>query len=140
MRFLNLVANKGFSLLFTWLLSQRFTDTLCGTKAMLRSDYLRLKRGRAYFGNFDPFRRLRSHLRSLQAWAQGSRNPGPLCEPHLRRDQHLLFQGRVDAAAHGFVCIHAHQGLVGRAPGKRLFRHFEDLTGRFLWRSGWQNG
>ena len=28
MRFLNLIANKMFSLLFTWLLSQRFTDTL----------------------------------------------------------------------------------------------------------------
>jgi SAM-dependent methyltransferase len=55
MRFLNLVANKAFSLLFTWLLSQRFTDTLCGTKAMRRSDYARLKAGRSYFGNFDPF-------------------------------------------------------------------------------------
>ena len=55
MRFLNLVANKGFSLLFTWLLSQRFTDTLCGTKAMLRADYARLKAGRDYFGDFDPF-------------------------------------------------------------------------------------
>jgi SAM-dependent methyltransferase len=55
MRFLNLVANKIFSLLFTWLLSQRFTDTLCGTKAMRRSDYARLKAGRGYFGNFDPF-------------------------------------------------------------------------------------
>jgi SAM-dependent methyltransferase len=55
MRFLNLVANKAFSLLFTWLLSQRFTDTLCGTKAMVRSDYARLKAGRDYFGRFDPF-------------------------------------------------------------------------------------
>jgi SAM-dependent methyltransferase len=55
MRFLNLIANKTFSLLFTWLLSQRFTDTLCGTKAMYRSDYARLKAGRSYFGNFDPF-------------------------------------------------------------------------------------
>jgi SAM-dependent methyltransferase len=55
MRFLNLVANKTFSVLFTWLLSQRFTDTLCGTKAMLRSDYARLKAGRSYFGDFDPF-------------------------------------------------------------------------------------
>jgi SAM-dependent methyltransferase len=55
MRFLNLVANKVFSLLFTWLLSQRFTDTLCGTKAMYRSDYARLKAGRSYFGDFDPF-------------------------------------------------------------------------------------
>jgi SAM-dependent methyltransferase len=55
MRFLNLVVNKAFSLLFTWLLSQRFTDTLCGTKAMCRSDYARLAAGRGYFGNFDPF-------------------------------------------------------------------------------------
>ena len=55
MRFLNLVANKAFSLLFTWLLSQRFTDTLCGTKALRRSDYARLKAGRSYFGDFDPF-------------------------------------------------------------------------------------
>jgi hypothetical protein len=55
MRFLNLVANKAFSLLFTWLLSQRFTDTLCGTKAMCRSDYARLKAARGYFGEFDPF-------------------------------------------------------------------------------------
>jgi SAM-dependent methyltransferase len=55
MRFLNLVANKAFSLLFTWLLSQRFTDTLCGTKALCRSDYARLKAGRGYFGDFDPF-------------------------------------------------------------------------------------
>ncbi|MFZ0422358.1 MAG: glycosyltransferase [Xanthobacteraceae bacterium] len=55
MRFLNLIANKIFSLLFTWLLGQRFTDTLCGTKVLRRSDYIRLKRGRGYFGDFDPF-------------------------------------------------------------------------------------
>jgi SAM-dependent methyltransferase len=55
MRFLNLVANKAFSIAFTWLLSQRFTDTLCGTKVLRRSDYLRLKEGRSYFGDFDPF-------------------------------------------------------------------------------------
>jgi SAM-dependent methyltransferase len=55
MRFLNLVANKIFSFLFTWLLGQRFTDTLCGTKVLRRSDYVRLKAARTYFGNFDPF-------------------------------------------------------------------------------------
>jgi SAM-dependent methyltransferase len=55
MRFLNLIANKTFSILFSWLLSQRFTDTLCGTKVMRRTDYVRLKAGRAYFGDFDPF-------------------------------------------------------------------------------------
>lgn len=55
MRFLNLIANKLFSIIFTWLLSQRFTDTLCGTKVLRRSDYVRLKAGRTYFGDFDPF-------------------------------------------------------------------------------------
>jgi SAM-dependent methyltransferase len=55
MRALNLIANKLFSLIFTWLLGQRFTDTLCGTKVIRRTDYLRLKAGRAYFGDFDPF-------------------------------------------------------------------------------------
>lgn len=55
MQFLNLVANKSFSIAFTWLLSQRFTDTLCGTKVLRRSDYARMKKGRAYFGDFDPF-------------------------------------------------------------------------------------
>jgi hypothetical protein len=55
MRFLNLIANKIFSLLFCWLLSQRMTDTLCGTKVLRREDYLKLKQGRSYFGDFDPF-------------------------------------------------------------------------------------
>jgi SAM-dependent methyltransferase len=55
MRFLNLAANKAFSMLFTWLLDQRFTDTLCGTKVLRRSDYERIKAGRSYFGDFDPF-------------------------------------------------------------------------------------
>jgi SAM-dependent methyltransferase len=55
MRFLNLVANKGFAIIFTWLLSQRVTDTLCGTKVLRRADYQRLKAERSYFGRFDPF-------------------------------------------------------------------------------------
>jgi hypothetical protein len=55
MRFLNLVANRSFSILFSWLLNQRYTDTLCGTKVLRRMDYERLKQGRAYFGDFDPF-------------------------------------------------------------------------------------
>jgi SAM-dependent methyltransferase len=55
MRFLNLIANKVFSYLFSWLLNQRYTDTLCGTKVIRRSDYYRLRDGKAYFGDFDPF-------------------------------------------------------------------------------------
>ncbi|WP_245259216.1 glycosyltransferase [Afipia clevelandensis] len=55
MRFLNLIANKIFSYLFSWLLNERYTDTLCGTKVMRRTDYYRLREGKAYFGDFDPF-------------------------------------------------------------------------------------
>ena len=55
MRLLNLLANKFFGSLFTYLLHQRFRDTLCGTKVLLRTDYLRIAANRAYFGDFDPF-------------------------------------------------------------------------------------
>ena len=55
MRFLNHLANRSFSLLFTWLLNQRFTDTLCGTKAISRHNYRRLAANRGFFGDFDPF-------------------------------------------------------------------------------------
>jgi SAM-dependent methyltransferase len=55
MRFLNMCANKGFSLLFSWLLGQSVKDTLCGTKVMLAKDYRRLAANRPYFGEFDPF-------------------------------------------------------------------------------------
>jgi SAM-dependent methyltransferase len=55
MRLLNLLANYIFAQLFTYLLNQRHTDTLCGTKALLRENYDEISRNRAYFGNFDPF-------------------------------------------------------------------------------------
>jgi SAM-dependent methyltransferase len=55
MQFLNRIANHTFSILFTWLLNQRFTDTLCGTKVLSRKHYQVLKANRAYFGDFDPF-------------------------------------------------------------------------------------
>lgn len=55
MRFLNMIANKLFGLAFSWLLGQRLKDTLCGTKVLFRSDYERLAKHRAYFGDFDPF-------------------------------------------------------------------------------------
>ena len=55
MRFLNVLGNKFFSLAFTYLLEQRFKDTLCGTKALFRRDYARIAAGRGYFGEFDPF-------------------------------------------------------------------------------------
>jgi hypothetical protein len=55
MRLLNMIGNRVFSWLFTWLLNQRITDTLCGTKVLTRTNYERIKANRAYFGDFDPF-------------------------------------------------------------------------------------
>jgi SAM-dependent methyltransferase len=55
MRFLNFWANRTFSILFTWLLNQRFTDTLCGTKVLTKKNYEKIVSNRSYFGEFDPF-------------------------------------------------------------------------------------
>ena len=55
MRFLNLCANKFFAIAFSWVLGQPVKDTLCGTKVLRRTDYLRIVANRAYFGDFDPF-------------------------------------------------------------------------------------
>ena len=55
MRFLNLLGNKFFGVLFTWLLGQRFRDTLCGTKMISKKDYELIVANRSYFGDFDPF-------------------------------------------------------------------------------------
>jgi len=55
MRLLNLLANKFFGMFFTYLLGQKVKDTLCGTKVLLKEDYEKIKSGRSYFGNFDPF-------------------------------------------------------------------------------------
>jgi len=55
MRGLNLLGNKAFSLLFSWLLGQPIKDTLCGTKVISRLNYEKLETNRSYFGNFDPF-------------------------------------------------------------------------------------
>jgi glycosyltransferase involved in cell wall biosynthesis len=55
MRFLNMCANKTFSILFTWLLGQPVKDTLCGTKVLTREAYRRIVSNRSYFGDFDPF-------------------------------------------------------------------------------------
>lgn len=50
MRFLNFWANRTFSVLFTWLLNQRFTDTLCGTKVLSKKNYEKIVANRSYFG------------------------------------------------------------------------------------------
>lgn len=53
MQFANLIGNKSFSLIFSWLLSQPIKDTLCGTKVIWRNDYILLRQ--EWPATFDPF-------------------------------------------------------------------------------------
>lgn len=53
MRHLNLLGNYMFSIIFTYLLGQRVTDTLCGTKALYKKDFLKMKMGKCPWGDFD---------------------------------------------------------------------------------------
>jgi glycosyltransferase involved in cell wall biosynthesis len=55
MRFLNMLGNRFFAAAFSFVLGQRFKDTLCGTKVLTRENYLRLAANRSFFGDFDPF-------------------------------------------------------------------------------------
>ena len=50
MRLANLFGNKVFSLVFTHILGQDISDTLCGTKALWRRDYERMKPLRGSWG------------------------------------------------------------------------------------------
>lgn len=55
MQTLNKTGNKIFSSLFTWILGQRFKDTLCGTKAFWRIDYIKHKKDYEKYLKTDPF-------------------------------------------------------------------------------------
>lgn len=55
MRFLNIIGNRFFSRVFTWLLGQRIRDTLCGTKVLSRENYQQIAADEEGFGDVDPF-------------------------------------------------------------------------------------
>jgi Glycosyl transferase family 2 len=50
MKFANMIGNKLFGFLFSFLLDQRIKDTLCGTKVLWRKDWLRLERNLGSWG------------------------------------------------------------------------------------------
>jgi SAM-dependent methyltransferase len=50
MKATNMLGNKFFSLVFSYLLDQRIKDTLCGTKVLWRRDWLRIERTLGYWG------------------------------------------------------------------------------------------
>jgi hypothetical protein len=50
----NWLGNKAFCFLASWVIRQRVSDTLCGTKALLRRDYEAMPlAGRERWGDFD---------------------------------------------------------------------------------------
>ena len=53
MKFFNVIGNKFFSLLFSYILDQKVKDTLCGTKVMWRKDYFRIKKFIGKWGTED---------------------------------------------------------------------------------------
>ncbi len=55
MRFLNRLGNVFFARAVSFVLDDKFGDTLCGTKLLRRRDYERFVRWREEFGDFDPF-------------------------------------------------------------------------------------
>jgi glycosyl transferase family 2 len=55
MRFLNRLGNVFFAKALTSVLGVRLGDCLCGTKLVMRADYVRMQAWRQDFGDFDPF-------------------------------------------------------------------------------------
>lgn len=55
MPWLNRMANRFFAWVLSYLLNTKIKDSLCGTKAISRENYLKLTANRSYFGDFDPF-------------------------------------------------------------------------------------
>lgn len=53
MRFFNYIGNKVFTILVSLVMEARVSDTLCGTKAMFRRDYLHMTMGRDPWGDYD---------------------------------------------------------------------------------------
>lgn len=55
MRFLNMIGNKFFAWLMSFVLGQYVKDTLCGTKALHRDDYARIMSRREEIEGEDPY-------------------------------------------------------------------------------------
>lgn len=53
MRMLNLLGNKIFGYVMSFITQQHLTDTLCGTKALYKSDFKRMSWGLDKWGDFD---------------------------------------------------------------------------------------
>ncbi len=55
MPWLNRFANQFFAMLISYLINVKIKDSLCGTKAISQSNYLKIVNNHNYFDDFDPF-------------------------------------------------------------------------------------
>ncbi|HEX2648222.1 MAG TPA: glycosyltransferase family 2 protein, partial [Candidatus Dormibacteraeota bacterium] len=98
MKFVNYLGNWFFSKLFTWLLEQPIRDTLCGTKVLLKSDYEKIKAGRKYFGEFDPFG-------DFDLLFGAARLALPIVEVPVRYRRRLAGVSKVRVSRHGWLLV-----------------------------------
>jgi len=98
MKFVNYLGNWFFSKLFTWLLEQPIRDTLCGTKALLKSDYEQIKAGRKHFGEFDPFG-------DFDLLFGAARLRLPIVEVPVRYRRRLAGVSKVRVSQHGWLLV-----------------------------------
>ena len=98
MRFLNFLANKMFSLLFSWILSQRYTDTLCGTKVLSKHNYNKIKIKNEDLGKFDPFGDFFIIFGS-------SRMCLKMCEIPIRYKARSYGETQISRFSHGYMLI-----------------------------------
>jgi SAM-dependent methyltransferase len=124
MRTLNMLGNKVFSLLFTWLLKQRIKDTLCGTKVLSRPNYLKLKSEGKFLGKSDPFG-------DFYLLFGASRLNLKIVEVPVRYHARSYGRTQIDRVRHGFlllkICLVAmfKLKLIRHVPGTQ-----EDETNR----------
>ena len=98
MQFLNFIANKLFSILFSWLLGQKYTDTLCGTKVLTKQNYLRIKNKNKDLGDFDPFG-------DFFIIFGCSRLSLKMCEIPIRYKARVYGSTQISRFSHGFMLI-----------------------------------
>lgn len=106
MRLLNYFGNKMFSILFSFIIDQKIKDTLCGTKAILKKNYLKIKSNQKYFGNFDPFGDFDLIFGSAKLNFK-------IIEIPIRYGQRKYGQTNIDRFRHGFLLLRmVHIGLL----------------------------
>jgi hypothetical protein len=98
MRFFNIIGNKFFATGFSFVLGQKFKDTLCGTKVLTRENYRKIAAQRSYFGEFDPFG-------DFDLLFGASRMGLKICEIPIRYADRTYGSTNIQRWRHGFLLL-----------------------------------